>query len=202
MCTVVRMWLAGIRQAGVTGTTRRHHFCGASRSTRSLLPPRCPRNVERCVGPRRSSTAVPRDRSGHDNELRRSKRTPRADVGRDRQRSLGRPDRSRASVPGLDGDARWFDCNVAGRAARALTVETFHLDVRCRHVRTGNAEHARALPERGNGRWPATLTVIPGPHEGQSESVGWEWIAAIAGVGLMFIAGLTLLAWRRKTASV
>ena len=46
--------------------------------------------------------------------------------------------------------------------------------------------------------WPATLTVVPGPNDDKSESVAWGWIVAIAGVGLIFIAGLAILAWRRK----
>ena len=47
--------------------------------------------------------------------------------------------------------------------------------------------------------WPATLTVVPGQDDDQSESVGWGVIAAIACVGLIFIVGLAVLAWRRKT---
>ena len=97
-----------------------------------------------------------------------------------------------------DSTATW-----QGGPLAHLTVETFRLDVDV-SARPGQVTlNTRELyPSGATVNWPATLTVIPGPHEGQSESVGWEWIAAIAGVGLMFIAGLTLLAWRRKTASV
>ena len=49
--------------------------------------------------------------------------------------------------------------------------------------------------------WPATLTVIPGPHDGHSEGTGRGWVAAIVGVSLAFPAAVALLAWRRKASS-
>jgi hypothetical protein len=78
--------------------------------------------------------------------------------------------------------------------------ETFRLDVDV-SARPGPVTlNTRELyPSGATVNWPATLTVVPGPDDGQSESVGWHWIAAIVGLGLIFIAGLAVLAWRRKT---
>ena len=108
----------------------------------------------------------------------------------------------RASDGGLEGDARRLDRDMAGRPARAS--DRRDVPARRRRVgtsRTGNAEDARAVSKRHDGRMAATLTVVPGSQDEESESVGWGWIAAIVGVGLIFIAGLAILAWRRKAKS-
>ena len=98
----------------------------------------------------------------------------------------------------LDGStATW-----RGGPLAYLTVETFRLDVDV-SARPGPVTlNTRELyPSGARVNWPATLAVVPGSDDGQSESVGWGWIAAIAGVGLIFIAGLAVLAWRRKATS-
>ena len=95
----------------------------------------------------------------------------------------------------LDGStATW-----RGGPLAHLTVETFRLDVDV-SARPGPITlNTRELyPSGATVDWPATLTVVPGPDDEQPESVGWGLIAAIAGVGLIFIAGLAVLAWRRK----
>ena len=80
-----------------------------------------------------------------------------------------------------------------------LAIETFRLDVDVSAPPGPVTLNTRELyPSGATVDWPATLTVVPGPDDDQSESVGWGWIAAIAGVGLIFVAGLAGLAWRRK----
>ena len=91
------------------GAVSRGCVCG-------VLRRRGTRDAERRIGPRRSRTAVPRNRVGHDDELRGPERAPRADVGRDRQPSRRPPRRPRASHGGLEGDARGLDRDVAGQA--------------------------------------------------------------------------------------
>ena len=95
----------------------------------------------------------------------------------------------------LDGStATW-----RGGPLAHLTVETFRLDV---DVSAGpgpvTLSTRELYPSGATVNWPATLTVVPGPDHGQSESVGWGWIAAIAGVGVIFSTGLAVLALRRK----
>jgi hypothetical protein len=88
---------------------------------------------------------------------------------------------------------------VAGGPLAHLTVETFRLDVDVSAPPGPVTLNTRELyPSGATVNWPATVTVVPGPDDGQSESVGRGWIAAIAGVGLIFIAGLAILAWGRK----
>ena len=97
----------------------------------------------------------------------------------------------------LDGStATW-----RGGPLAYLTVETFRLDVDV-SARPGPVTlNTRELyPSGATVDWPATLTVTPGPDDGHPEGVGWGWIGAIAGVGLLFIAGLAVLAWRRARA--
>jgi hypothetical protein len=78
-----------------------------------------------------------------------------------------------------------------------LTVETFRLDVDVSADPGPVTLNTRELyPSGATVNWPATLTVVPGPEDRRSERVGWGWIAAIAGVGLLFIGGLAILAWR------
>jgi hypothetical protein len=118
-----------------------------------LLPHRRPRYVGRRVGPRRSRTAVPRDRGGCDSELRRPKRATRADVGGDRQGSRWLPHRSRACDPGLGRDPRRLVRDLARRPAGAS--DRADLPPRCRRVgrsRSGNAQYARALSQRSHGQ--------------------------------------------------
>jgi hypothetical protein len=95
----------------------------------------------------------------------------------------------------LDGStATW-----RGGALAHLTVETFRFDVDVSAPPGPVTLNTRELyPSRATVDWPATLTVVPGPEGDQSEGVAWGWIAAIAGVGVIFVAGLAVLAWRRK----
>ena len=99
----------------------------------------------------------------------------------------------------LDGSsATW-----RGGPLAHLTVETFRLDVDV-SARPGPVTlNTRELyPSGATVDWPATLTVVPGQDDEQSESVGWGLIAAIAGVGLIFITGLGVLAWRRRAPAM
>jgi uncharacterized protein DUF1775 len=95
----------------------------------------------------------------------------------------------------LDGsNATW-----RGGPLAHLTVETFRLDVDVSASPGPVTLNTRELyPSGATVDWPATLTVVPGPNDEQSESVGWGWIAAIAGVGLIFVVGLVVLARRRE----
>jgi uncharacterized protein YcnI len=45
-------------------------------------------------------------------------------------------------------------------------------------------------------RWPVVLTVVPA-SESPSENLGWA--AVTAGVGLLLVALIAMLAWRRRT---
>ena len=44
--------------------------------------------------------------------------------------------------------------------------------------------------------WPVTLTVLPGADEGAAQNLGWA--LAVGVVGLAVIAGVAVLAWRRR----
>jgi hypothetical protein len=80
-----------------------------------------------------------------------------------------------------------------------LAVETFLLDVEVT-APPGlvTLDTLQLYPSGASVNWPASLTVVPGAGDEEPESVGWGLIAAIAGVGLIFIAGLAVLAWRRR----
>ena len=79
-----------------------------------------------------------------------------------------------------------------------LAIETFRLDVDVTS-RPGpvTLDSIQLYPSGAMVNWPATLTVVPGQDNEQSQSVGWALIAAIGGVGLVVIAGVAVLAWRR-----
>jgi hypothetical protein len=80
-----------------------------------------------------------------------------------------------------------------------LAIETFRLDVDVSAPPGPVTLNTRELyPSGATVDWPATLTVIPGPDDGQSESGARGWIVAIVGVGLIFVSGLAVLARRRK----
>jgi hypothetical protein len=80
-----------------------------------------------------------------------------------------------------------------------LAIETFRLDVDVSADPGSVTLITRLLyPSGATVDWPATVTVVPGPDDGRSESVAWGRLAAIAGVGLLFVVGLAFLAWRRK----
>jgi Domain of unkown function (DUF1775)/Domain of unknown function DUF11 len=95
-----------------------------------------------------------------------------------------------------------FDDSTAtwrGGSLAHLAIETFLLDVDVSAPPGPVTLNTRELyPSGATVDWPATLTVIPGPDDEQSEGAGWGWIVAIAGVGLIFVAGLAALAWRGK----
>lgn len=95
-----------------------------------------------------------------------------------------------------DSTATWR----GGRIAH-LAIETFRLDVDV-SARPGpvTLNTRERYPSGATVDWPATLTVVPGPDDGESERVGWGWIAAIAGTGLVFVAGLAAVAWRRRAS--
>jgi hypothetical protein len=76
-----------------------------------------------------------------------------------------------------------------------LAIETFRLDV---DVRSDSGlvtlDTVQLYPSGATVKWPATLTVVPGPDDEQSQNVGWALVAAIVGVGLVVVAGVALLA--------
>jgi hypothetical protein len=96
----------------------------------------------------------------------------------------------------LDGStATW-----RGGPLAHLAIETFRLDADVSAPPGSVSLNTRELyPSGATVDWPATLTVVPGPDDKQSDSIAWGWIAAIAGVGLIFVAGLAALAWRGKS---
>jgi len=80
-----------------------------------------------------------------------------------------------------------------------LAIETFRLDVDVSAPPGPVTLNTRELyPSGATVDWPATLTVIPGPDDGQSESGARGWIVAIVGVGLIFVSGLAVLARRER----
>lgn len=79
-----------------------------------------------------------------------------------------------------------------------LAIETFRLVVDVTSAPgPATLDTIQLYPSGATVDWPATLTVVPGPDDEQSQSVGWALIAAIVGVGLVVIAGVALPAWRR-----
>ncbi len=100
--------------------------------------------------------------------------------------------------------AGWVETVGGGKATwrggplAHLAVETFRLDVEVT-APPGlvTLDTLQLYPSGASVNWPASLTVVPGQVDEESESVGWGLIAAIAVVGLVFIAGLAVLAWRR-----
>ena len=99
----------------------------------------------------------------------------------------------------LDGStATW-----RGGPLAHLTVETFRLDVDVSAPPGPVTLTTRELyPSGATVDWPATLTVVPGSQDEASGSIDWGWTAAIVGVGLIFVAGLAVLAWRRRAVAV
>ena len=79
-----------------------------------------------------------------------------------------------------------------------LAIETFRLDVDVTSAPgLVTLDTIQLYPSGTTVNWPATLTVVPGQDDEQSQNVGWALITAIVGVGLVVIAGIALLAWRR-----
>ena len=72
-----------------------------------------------------------------------------------------------------------------------LGLETFRLDVEVTS-RPGQVRLDTLLLYASGEtvNWPASLTVVPGRDDGQSPSVGWGLMAAIAVVGLIFVAAV------------
>ena len=73
-----------------------------------------------------------------------------------------------------------------------LALETFRLDVDVTS-RPGpvTLDTMQLYPSGKTVSWPATLTVVPGQDDEQSrQTAGWALIAAIAGVGLVVVAGV------------
>ena len=79
-----------------------------------------------------------------------------------------------------------------------LDIETFRLDV---EITSDSGlvtlDTIQLYPSGATVNWPATLTVLPGRDDEQTQSVGWALVAAIVGVGLVVIAGVAALALRR-----
>ena len=78
----------------------------------------------------------------------------------------------------LDGQSATWQ----GGLLAHLTVETFRLDVDVSADPGPVTLNTRELyPSGATVNWPATLTVMPGTDDEQSESVGWGLIAADRG---------------------
>ena len=99
-----------------------------------------------------------------------------------------------------------FDGSTAtwrGGLLAHLTVETFRLDVDVSAPPGPATLNTRErYPSGATVDWPATLTVVPGAHDKGSGGFDRGLTAAIAGVGLIFVAGLMVLAWRRRAPTV
>jgi hypothetical protein len=79
-----------------------------------------------------------------------------------------------------------------------LAIETFRLEVDVTSAPGPvTLDTIQLYPSGATVDWPATLTVVPGPNDEQSQRVGWTLIAALVGVGLVVTAGVALLARRR-----
>jgi len=79
-----------------------------------------------------------------------------------------------------------------------LAIETFRLELDVSsNPGLATLDTVQLYPSGATVKWPATLTVVPGPDDEESPDVGWELIAAIAGVGLIVFAGVAVLARRR-----
>ena len=78
-----------------------------------------------------------------------------------------------------------------------LTVETFRLDVDVT-ASPGpvTLDTLQLYPSGATVDWPATLTVVPGAEVESGQNIGWILSAGIA--GLVVIAGVALLALRRR----
>ena len=87
--------------------------------TCDLRPRRCVRIVERRVSSRDSRAAVPDNGGYYHDELRCAERAPRADVGRDHQRSCWVPVCSRAPARGLAASWRAVAARPSGFVRRA-----------------------------------------------------------------------------------
>ena len=98
----------------------------------------------------------------------------------------------------LDGTtATWH-----GGPLAHLALATFRLDVDVSAPPGTVTLTTRELyPSGATVDWPATLTVVPGSYD-EASGIDWGWTAAIVGVGLSFVAGLAILAWRRKAVAV
>jgi hypothetical protein len=80
-----------------------------------------------------------------------------------------------------------------------LSLETFRLDVDVSAPPGPVRLNTRELyPSGATLDWPATLTVVPGQQDERSGTVAWSWLAAIVGVGVIFIVGLAALALHTK----
>jgi hypothetical protein len=78
-----------------------------------------------------------------------------------------------------------------------LAIATFRLDVGVTSdPGLVTLSTTQLYPSGTTVNWPATLTVVPGDDNEQSQN-GWRSIAAIVGVGLVVSAGVAVLALRR-----
>ena len=79
-----------------------------------------------------------------------------------------------------------------------LALETFRLDVDVTSAPgLVTLDTIQLYASGATVNWPATLTVVPGQDDEQSQNGRWALIVAVVGVGLVVIAGVALLAWRR-----
>ncbi len=102
----------------------------------------------------------------------------------------------------MDSNADGFDGDLEGGALAHLSIETFRLDVDVTAPPGLTTLDTLLLyPSRATVSWPATLTVVPGQDDEQTQGVAWALIAATAGAGLSVAIGVIALAWRRKAPS-
>ena len=79
-----------------------------------------------------------------------------------------------------------------------LAIETFRLDVDVTsEPGLVTLDTVQLYPSGATVDWPATLTVVPGPSDEQSRSVGWAFVAALVAVGLVVSAAVAVVARRR-----
>ena len=88
-----------------------------------------------------------------------------------------------------------------GGSLAHLDIATFRLDVDVSAPPgTAALETLLLYPSGAEVSWPATLLVVPGPHDGGSLGVGWSEIAAIVGAGLVVAACVGIVARRARRA--
>jgi hypothetical protein len=105
----------------------------------------------------------------------------------------------RARAPaGWQATADGSTATWQGGALAHLMIETFRLDVDVAAAPgMVTLDTAQLYPSKATVHWPATLTVVPGPNDEQSQTIPWVPVGALAGVGLVLIGGIAVLARRR-----
>jgi hypothetical protein len=102
------------------------------------------------------------------------------------------------ALAGWDATVEGSTATWQGGALEHLMIETFRLEIDVTAAPgVVTLDTTQLYPSKATVSWPATLTVVPGPDEEQSQTIPWVPVAALAGVGLVLTVGLALLARRR-----